>query len=451
MAVGVDWQAAPVSIAAPTTRRAPLPRAARLMLIGIGIDALGVGLVLPFLVIYLHEVRGIPVTTVGILAALPAAIALALLGPLGVLIDRIGPRLVQMGAAVCSLLGSLTLAGATSVPLAALATLLMGVGHAAFWPANQSLVAAVLPSEMRARFFGVSFTLLNAGIGIGGVLGALYVSVDDPSTFTTVYVLDALSFLGPLAILAWPLRSYGGPVAHDPAQAGAPGSYREVLRDKVFRRMLVVVFFSGFVGYGQIEAGWTAFSRLIAEVSTRTIGIAFALNTLVIVVFQLVVLRHIEGRRRTRVLGLLALIWAGSWAIMGLAGLVPGTTEATVLVIASAGIFAFGETLLSPIAPAVTNDLAPERLRGRYNAVNSLAFQLAAITAPVSAGFLIGHDLGAAYVVLLLAGCLAFGVLALRMERWLPRVANGLPADPTGPAPGLVPPAPRLETVPEQA
>ena len=436
----------------PRRTRRPLPRHARLLLLGVAVDALGVGLVLPFLVIYLHEVRGIPVTTVGVLASLPAVVALGLLGPVGVLIDRVGPRPVQMAAAACSLLGAAVLAGATSVPAAGLAMLLTGVGHAAFWPANQSLVAQVLPSEIRAHYFGVSFTLLNAGIGLGGVIGALFVSVDEPSTFTTVYLLDAASFLGPLLVLAWPLRHLGGPAPHAATDAdgagAAAGSYAEVLRDPVFRRLLVVVFLSAFVGYGQIEAGWTAFSRLVADVSTRTIGVAFAVNTTVIVLLQLVVLRHLDGRRRTRVLAVLALVWAVSWATMGAAGLVPGTAWAAVLVIASMAVFAFGETLLSPIAPAITNDLAPERLRGRYNATASLAFQLAAITAPVSAGFLIGHDLGPAYVGLLLVGCLLFGTRSLQLEQLLPGRANGLRDDGE---PTLQPPAPRLETVLEQA
>lgn len=433
---------------ATSTRPRALPRVARLMLLGVAVDALGVGLVLPFLVIYLHEVRGISVATVGVLAAVPAVVALGLLGPVGVLVDRVGPRRVQMVAVVCSALGALTLAGADDVALAALAMLLTGVGHAAFWPANQALVADVLPSEARTRFFGVSFTLLNAGIGVGGVLGALYVSVDDPSTFTTVYLLDAVSFLGPLVVLAWPLRHVGGPVAV-PDHAPEGGSYSEVLRDPVFRRLLVVVFFSAFVGYGQIEAGWTAYSRLVADVSTRTIGVAFAVNTGLIVALQMLVVRHIEGRRRTSVLALLAAIWAVAWGVMGVAGLAAGTTAAAVLVVASMGIFALGETLLSPIAPAITNDLAPEHLRGRYNATASLAFQLAAISAPVSAGFLIGHEMPVTYVVTLLAGCVAFGVLALRMEGLLPRRANGLAEGEDLRVEQAVP-LPRLETVPEQ-
>ena len=54
---------------------------------------------------------------------------------------------------------------------------------------------------------------------------------------------------------------------------------------------------------------------------------------------------------------------------------------------------------------------------------------MAAIAAPTSAGFLIGHDMPVTYVVTLVAGCAAFGVLALRMERVLPPVANGLHVD----------------------
>ena len=412
---------------ATSTRPRALPRVARLMLFGVAVDALGVGLVLPFLVIYLHEVRGISVATVGVLAAVPAVVALGLLGPVGVLVDRVGPRRVQMVAVVCSALGALTLAGADDVALAALAMLLTGVGHAAFWPANQALVADVLPSEARTRFFGVSFTLLNAGIGVGGVLGALYVSVDDPSTFTTVYLLDAVSFLGPLVVLAWPLRHVGGPVAV-PDHAPEGGSYSEVLRDPVFRRLLVVVFFSAFVGYGQIEAGMPAFARGVAEVSTEVIGFAFAVNTAVIVGLQFFVLGRISGKRRTRVFMVMSLLWAISWLVLGLAGLVPGSMAASAAVLAFMGLFALGETMLQPTVPAITNDLAPDHLRGRYNAISAGAFQAGTILGPVVAGVLLQHQLAEAYIALLVGGCVAMVWLARLLEQRITPAANGLQA-----------------------
>src|SRR5690242_21845104 len=87
----------------------PLPREARLLLVGVAIDALGAGLALPFLVVYLHDVRGLQLATVGLVAAVPSAAALALLGPLGATVDRIGPRRVQMAALSSQCLGMLLL------------------------------------------------------------------------------------------------------------------------------------------------------------------------------------------------------------------------------------------------------------------------------------------------------------------------------------------------------
>lgn len=428
--------------------RPGLPRDARVLLAGVGLDALGTGLALPFLVVYLHDVRGLPLATVGVLAAVPAVVALALLAPLGVLIDHLGPRRVQVAALVAQSAGAFVLSQAHGVVGALVAQLLVGIGGSAYWPANQSLVADVVPSPQRSRYFGLSFTLLNAGIGIGGLVSGLVVTTSRPETFTWIYVGDGLSFVVPMLLLLVPLRHIGNgarsrtlelpvvaaePVGPAGAGATAPptgapaGGYRQVLADRVFRGVLVVTFLSSFVGYSQMEAGWTAFARTVADASTRTIGLAFAVNTAAIVVLQLFVLRMIEGRRRTRALAAMAGLWAVAWLVMGAAGLAPGTPLAAVLLVASLGIFALGETLLSPIGPAVTNDLAPEALRGRYNAVSSLSFQVAAIVGPASAGVLLGARLSAVYVALLLGGCALLVIVLRLIEPSLPARANGLP------------------------
>jgi MFS family permease len=180
------------------------------------------------------------------------------------------------------------------------------------------------------------------------------------------------------------------------------------------------------VGYAQFEAGWTAYARTVAEASTRLIGIAFAVNTATIVLLQLAVIQRIEGHRRTRVLMAMSGVWALAWIMMGLSGLVPGTVVGSVLLVSSLGVFAFGETLQSPVAPALLNDLAPDHLRGRYNAVGSAVFQLAAIAGPVVAGVLLGRRMPAEFVAVLLVGCLLMVLVLRRLERVLPPVANGL-------------------------
>ena len=55
-------------------------------------------------------------------------------------------------------------------------------------------------------------------------------------------------------------------------------------------------------------------------------------------------------------------------------------------------LFGFGETMFQPTIPAMTNDLAPDHLRGRYNALSSGFFQLGGIAGPVVAGFMLRHD-----------------------------------------------------------
>jgi MFS family permease len=123
---------------------------------------------------------------------------------------------------------------------------------------------------------------------------------------------------------------------------------------------------------------------------------------------------------------LMAGVWAVAWLLLGGAGLVPDTVAAAIGVLAFHGVFAFGETLLQPTVPAIYNDLASDHNRGRYNAINSAAFQGGAITGPIAAGLLLGNDLDAVFIAVMVAGCVAIGVLALALERRLPAEANGV-------------------------
>ncbi|WKN47931.1 MFS transporter [Nocardioides sp. Arc9.136] len=404
-----------------------LPREGKLLLSVVVLEFLGTGLVLPFHVVYLNEVRGIALSDVGLLLAVPPLVGLLVVGPTGSAIDRFGARRILMGTLVLLVVGNVLLATATSVGTAAVALSLTGIAFGVSWPASQSLIAAVVPRDLRQRYFGVNFTLLNLGIGIGGIVGGVVVDVDRAATFQGIYLADAASYLPALFLLAVPLRHVAGRPEHDEAVAQEPASYLAVLRRPAVASLMVLGFSASFVGYAQLNAGMPAYARAVGEVSTQGLGIAFAANTLVIVVLQLVVLQRIEGRRRTRVIAVMAALWAFAWLLLGGSGLVPGTVGATVLVAACASVFALGETLLQPTIPALVNDLAPDHLRGRYNALSSGAFQGAQVIAPPVSGFLIGHSLGDAYVGLLVVGCVAVALLAVtRVERQLPPGVNGV-------------------------
>jgi MFS family permease len=205
-------------------------------------------------------------------------------------------------------------------------------------------------------------------------------------------------------------------------------SYLDILRDKAMVPVIALTFLSAFVGYAQSEAGFTAYARLVGEVSTRTIGYAFAANTATIVLLQLLVLQRIEGRRRTRVILVLAALWSLSWLMTGLSGLLPGSPSAAALIIGGSAVFALGETLLQPTIPAITNDLSPDHLRGRYNAVMAGAFQLAAVAGPVVAGVMLGAHFNVAFIGMLILGCGVMALIALAVEHRIPDQANGITA-----------------------
>jgi MFS family permease len=418
-----------------------LPREGKFLLSTVIFEFIGTGLVLPFSVVYLHEVRHFPMETVGILLAVPAVVGLLMVTPAGVVTDRIGARLVLVSSIVTMLLSNVVLAFATTPLTAALGLALMGYGHGVSWPAINSLIGNLIPSEIRQRYFGINFTLLNLGIGIGGLIGGQFVDISRPETFTTIYLLDAASYLFPLAILLGPLRHAHGRAAV-PEDDGSPRvTYLTLVRDSRLAALLGLTVMAAFIGYAQLNSGLPAYARAEGQVSTEGLGYAFAANTFVIVLFQIAVLQRIEGRRRTRVAMVMAATWALSWLLLGATSVVPGTVAAIVLLSASTGVFGLGETMLQPTVAAMTNDLAPDHLRGRYNALSSLMFQFASIVGPVASGFLIGRGLASTYIGVLVVGCAVLAWLGLVAERRLPAHVNGIrtPGLAVEPAPATAP------------
>ena len=88
-----------------------LPRTTRLFLAGNTVSMVGTGLVLPFLLIYLHQVRGIALPVVGALLAGAAVAGLIVVPISGALIDRLGARrvlvAVMLGQAIADVLFAL--------------------------------------------------------------------------------------------------------------------------------------------------------------------------------------------------------------------------------------------------------------------------------------------------------------------------------------------------------
>lgn len=399
---------------------------ARRILLGMALSALGSGLTMPLLIIYLGQVRGLGSTVAGLVLAYTAVASLIVFPVVGWASDRFGPKPVLLAGLLVEAVGVAMIGLVDSTPKAFAVASIVALGGAMAWPSQSAFLGRVTTADQRQRVFGIQFMLLNLGLGLGGLVSALLVSVTDVRTFQWLYLADACTYLLYVAVLLLFLRGVGvGPAdTNESEEAVSAGGFREVLQDRILRRVLVLAIVLLMSGYGALEVGTPIFIAVINDLDISWIGVSYAINTFTIVLAQLVVIRVIRGRSRSYLMLAVAMVWALSWVLTGSSLLVPQGVALVLLLVAS-GVFALGETMWAPVAPALVNDLAPEHLRGRYNSTTSLVWSISGILGPGLAGLMLGAGLDWQWILLLLVGCAIAGVMAIGLHRVLTPALDG--------------------------
>jgi MFS family permease len=361
-----------------------LPREVYVLELGALVNAFGNGVVLPFLLIYLHNVRGIPFGLAGSAAAVQSAAALASSFLGGTLSDRLGPKRVLLGAlAVMTVAFALMPLIRTAWHAFAVYTL-WGVGSGSFWPSQSALLAGLTPAARRAPAYALQRLAMNIGVALGGVAAGLIASVRHPHTFTVLFAIDCVTFLGYMVVLA----RVRAPGLHEERLGG---SWRAVLGDRVFTVFTLLNAAYMTVAISLAVELLPAFAKNVTRISEREVGIVFALDAVGVVLFQLPVVKLAEGRSRMRGFALMGMLWAASLLAVWAAGSWTRDTAAFGILAAVMLVFAAGECLHGAIHAPLSVDLAPPSLVGRYLAASSISWQIGWIVGPAAGGFLLQH------------------------------------------------------------
>jgi MFS family permease len=393
------------------------------MLAGIGATAFGGGLTMALFVVYLHSVRDFSLQTAGLVLTYQALLGLLLAPLVGIIVDRIGPKPVLLVACLVEAVATFAFGLVTTVPQAVAVATVMAVGNAGTWPPQAALLSRLSRPEHRQRVFGLQFMLLNLGLGIGGLVAASILDVTRPATFTTMYALTGASYIFYFTAVAT-VRGASGPEAVEPAENDGPGGYREVLADARLRRYVLGALVMLTCGYGSMDAGLPAFMTTVAGLPVNAIGVVFFLNTVIIVVAQVWVLKRIEGRSRTRLLAIASLLWGSFWVVVALsAGFTP--MVAGIMIAIGFGVFALGEMVFSPVGPSLINSFAPPHLRGRYNAMGGLVWGVSSAIGPAVAGVVIGGGWGVAWALGLAVGCVVAAAILYSLRTLLTAAEDG--------------------------
>jgi MFS family permease len=394
-----------------------LSRELWLVEIGIFLNMLGYGAVLPFEIIYLHDGRGFSLSVAGLVVGVITGAAVVTSPLAGPLIDRFGARVTTAVAGVALAVGYAGLAFARTPAEAFAAAALAGAGNGALNPGQSTLMTVLAPPDLRHRATAVSRVAGNAGIGIGGALGGL-VAIYGLTGFVTLFLVNAVTYLAYVCVLVAVVRD-DAPRPEQPR-----GGYRLVLRNRALLRLALI-------DVAMIGVGWGVFSWLVPPyarneigIGTPLIGLLLLANAATVVVVQVPIARLAEGRRRVRMISLAAAIFTGASLVVVAAG----SSRAAAYPALAAAVIAVGvgECLYTAVRTPLVADLAPEGLRGRYMAVMGVAWWAGLAIAPTLGAQLLSH--APAAVFLAAAGTAAVAcVSALTLERTLPEASRLTP------------------------
>jgi len=392
-----------------------------ILLSGSFANATGNGIVFPYLLIYLHNVRGISLGVAGVILA--ASSVAGLVGGLvsGTLIDRLGPRRVLIASMLFSAAGFGGFAFVHAAAPAFAAAALAGLGTGAFWPSHATLVGVMTERESRHSAYAMQRVLNNLGIGVGGVVGGLIATTSHPGTYEALFVIDAITFGAYLVALAFVATP-----AHAPVEETRRGGYRQVVGHKTF--VAYIVMNAGLVALGFALLGdiFPAFAKNTSHVSERGIGLCFLANTLVVGVAQMPVAKWLEGRRRMAAYAVEGAIWSVAWLIVFAGGWWLDGVGAGLVFAFALSVFGIGECFHGTIQNALIADLARPGLLGRYLALNGFGFQLGGAAGRAAGGFALAlapHGLWLAAA----GAAFAVGFSALLLERVLPETIRRTP------------------------
>jgi MFS family permease len=355
---------------------------------GNALNYFGYGLVLPFEIIYLHQIRGFPTSTAGLVLAATMGTSAIVTPPTGALLDRYSAKAIVVAGSLASALGYAGFAFVEHPWEAFACSVLSGAGLGAAGTANRTLVVRLVTPEQRAAAFALNRVAGNFGIGLGAtVAGFVVAAAQRLSSFQILYFFDAVTYAGFALIV---LAAVPSPRAVTVAATDANRTgFLAVARDRLFLTVIAANVVLVVVGHTLFSNILPPFAKAHTPVGPAEIGIIVLVNTSFIVIAQIPAVRVVARMRRTHAFALASALFAVSLLAVLPATLIHSALAATSLLVGVAIVFALGEIAHILVLGPLVADMAPAHLLGRYLSLYSLTFTLSLAIGPAIGGLLL--------------------------------------------------------------
>ena len=351
-------------------------------------------MVMPFLVLFLVEKRGFTKTQAGQTLALYGLAAMAASYYGGRLCDRFGPLRVMRWSLVLTGLSFWALGAVPGrLAISAMVLVLALVGEV-FRPANLSALTLASDAAERTRSIALMRLAVNAGMTVGPSVGGLLAAF----SYGWLFLADGATSILAAVLLFFAFPGVRTPGAPAPRPAGSAPA-RSPFRDLPMMAMLGLMFLLSVVVF-QILSTFPLSLRDLYGFSEARIGVTLASNTVIIVLFEMVLIHSLARRDPLKVAGFGSFLFGAGLALLPF-GRGLGYAVFTV------AIWTVGEMLAFPLMTSAVAARAPEELRGTYMGLLNFSFATGYVVAPL-VGTWVYEQLGARTLWL---GCGVVGVL----------------------------------------
>jgi MFS family permease len=368
--------------------RTGLPGPVIVLQAGEAVNYFGTGLVLPFEIIYLHQARGFPTATAGLVLTAVMGTA-AVVTPLsGALLDRFRAKPILITGNLASALGYAGFAFADRPWQAFICAAVGGAGFGVATTANQVLGLTLVSAEQRASSIALGRVAGNFGLGSGAtVAGFIVAAASNLRAFQALYLFDGLTFTVFALVV---LVGIPNPRPANAAPASDRGTgFRAVAHDRLFLILIaanIVLVMTGGAFFSNILA---PFAKAHTPVGPGEIGVVFFINTFFVVVAQIPATRVVKRMRRTHALAAASALFAIGLLAVLLATLTSSALIATAVLAGVAIVIAIAECAQFIVLGPIVADLAPPHLLGRYMSLYGLSFTAGVALGPAAGGVLL--------------------------------------------------------------
>jgi MFS family permease len=344
------------------------------------IDRIGGALIFPFFALYITGKFKVGMTDVGVLFAAFSISSFAGSAIGGALTDRFGRKRIIIFGLIASSFSTVAMGLIGSFHAFFLLALFVGILTDVAGPAQQAMVADILPEEKRADGYGIIRVAFNLSVVIGPAIGGFLAA----RSYLLLFLSDAVISLLTVLLIA-SLLPETKPEAHFDMSKSSMGSsfagYRFVFRDTMFMLYLGAAMLSVFT-YMNMNTTLGVYLRNQHGVIESGYGYLLSLNAAMVVLMQFPITRRIEKYPPMLMMAIGTFLYAIGFSMYGVVSTYIWFMVAMVII-------TIGEMIVSPVSQALVANFAPEDMRGRYMAVSGVSWGIPFAVGPYLAGLII--------------------------------------------------------------